>query len=228
MSHAEKLEANGPQALAFRMAGYIADPNYIASYVAREYGKHRAPTVEQCKAYRETHERRKAEFRRLSERCDLAERQRQEAAENREKMRRAARAAEQARIDAKRAEMAAADAQAAREALSGFMSLSNRIVAAVAFAFAMPVSYMTSPSRARRAVLARFVAIRLLRDQMDDKGRHRFSTPQIGRMVGRSDHSTVLHALHNFDKQMAASPSSLAIYTRLSSYLTERQMDKAA
>lgn len=56
MSHAEKLEADGPQALAFRMAGYIADkPDSLAVRIVRHLGDVECATNRQIQHACEAH-----------------------------------------------------------------------------------------------------------------------------------------------------------------------------
>lgn len=93
--------------------------------------------------------------------------------------------------------------------------LGKRIVHATAAAFEMTVAEMTGRSRCRRYVLARAVAVRLLRDQLRENGEHRFSFPQIARLIGRDDHSTAYHAWNEFDVYCRINPEIREVYDTL-------------
>jgi len=64
----------------------------------------------------------------------------------------------------------------------------ERVLRAVAEEFQVPVDKMRSRLRAKNVLLARQVAMYLLREDL------RLSFPQIGRLFGGKDHSTVTHA----------------------------------
>lgn len=51
---------NGPVAWAYRLAGYLQDPAYIAAMTRREYG--RAPSIDEIKAMQDDHRRRRENF----------------------------------------------------------------------------------------------------------------------------------------------------------------------
>lgn len=87
-------------------------------------------------------------------------------------------------------------------------------ISLVAARFELRPDEVTSPRRHRKYLLARSVAIRLLRDRKWSTGHHRYSTTQIGRFFGR-DHSTVCHSLDTFDKRMEYHPEAHAIYLAL-------------
>ena len=89
------------------------------------------------------------------------------------------------------------------------------IIARTAEAFSIPVDQMTSKSRQREAVMARRVAIRLLRDRLREDGKPRLSLPTIARYLCR-DHSTICYALDNFEDTYKRVPEVAAIYDRLS------------
>lgn len=64
----------------------------------------------------------------------------------------------------------------------------ERVLRAVSEEFQVPVDKMRSRLRAKNVLLARQVAMYLLREDL------RLSYPQIGRFFGGKDHSTVMHA----------------------------------
>lgn len=90
----------------------------------------------------------------------------------------------------------------------------HRIIGEVARAFGMTPDQLKSPDRRRPYVVARGVAIRILRDCRRD-GVYSYSTPQIASYVGRRDHTTVLHALDNFPIWMRYDPDARDIYETL-------------
>lgn len=67
----------------------------------------------------------------------------------------------------------------------------REILAAVACCHGLAVSDLTGPSRRPHVVAARQEAMRRLRAE----AWRRFSMPEIGRMLGGRDHTTVLHGL---------------------------------
>jgi hypothetical protein len=90
----------------------------------------------------------------------------------------------------------------------------KEIVKAVADAFELTPSQMVSTSRSTETVLARHVAIRLLRDRRWRNGEYRYSTVRIGKLVNR-DHSSILNALQTFDAKAAKYPEVREIYDGL-------------
>lgn len=201
----ETSEADTPLALAFRMAGYIKDARYIAAYVAQEYGPAHAPSVARVMEMQAQHER---PFRkRQNEVARERERERQRAAAQAE------REAEQEAELAARIEQQRKDAEALEAALAGFNSKQAGIVSAVAFAFAITPATLVGKSRKKRHVRARQVAIRLLRDRQIKVGK--LSLPNIGKLIGGRDHSTIKHSLDTFDVMARHHPEVAAIYERL-------------
>lgn len=205
----ERWESTGPTALAARMATYVSDTRYIRAYVAREYGEHRAPPLATIERLRQNHLRRtKPRVSYEHRRMDEADKRRKERAEEAER-----RAIEEAERNAARLAKQQADAQAALDALEGHKSPSKQIIAAVAFAFALPPWVVASGSRKRRHVLARKTAIRLMRDRQIKTGK--LSLVTIGQALGGRDHSTVKHALDTFDEELRREPLVREIYDRL-------------
>lgn len=89
------------------------------------------------------------------------------------------------------------------------------IVERVAEAFDISADEVLSKSRARPAIHARSVIIRLIRNRKWESGEHKHSTTTIGRFVNR-DHSTVCHSLDHFDTYCKHFPEVGEIYARLS------------
>ena len=73
---------------------------------------------------------------------------------------------------------------------TGQRSRANRIVAAVAETWGVTPYNLASPSRQKRYCQPRFACYWLLSCRL------RLSSNQIGRMLGRRDHTSVLHGLH--------------------------------
>ena len=73
------------------------------------------------------------------------------------------------------------------------------LIETVADWFGMEPSVITGTSRQSYAVSARAVAARLIREVKWENGSTRFSYPQIGKMLGNRDHSTIIAAVQNFD-----------------------------
>ena len=74
------------------------------------------------------------------------------------------------------------------------------IIALVAAHFGVPVRCLTGAIRAQRYTRPRFIAMALIRDYLG------YSTPQIGRLFGNRDHTTVLAALTRAAELVAADP----------------------
>lgn len=91
----------------------------------------------------------------------------------------------------------------------------KRIIRMTAEAFGISIADMTSPSRKRPFVLARIVAARLLRNETWEDGRTRFSLPQIAKMLGRHDHSTIHYSLEMFGPYRRQNPEMKARYNLL-------------
>lgn len=90
----------------------------------------------------------------------------------------------------------------------------RRIVSEVARAFGMTPERLRSQSRQRDCVVARGIAVRILRDSRRGDN-FRYSTPQIAKIIGRKDHTTVLHALDNFSIWMDYEPDAREVYENL-------------
>lgn len=81
----------------------------------------------------------------------------------------------------------------------------DRVIAAVALAFSVPVEALQGRSRARRLVQARCLASWLLRHRVPRSGIQR-SYPVIGRLLGGADHSTVIHRLNRAEGWAQSDP----------------------
>ena len=73
------------------------------------------------------------------------------------------------------------------------------ILAAVAESCEISIDELTGKGRSRCFVVPRFLAARLLFDVKRRDGVRRFSYPQIGAFLGGRDHTTVIHAIRQFD-----------------------------
>jgi chromosomal replication initiation ATPase DnaA len=95
-----------------------------------------------------------------------------------------------ARVDDRRRTMAreAARQKLALDRLKAGEANAPLVVAAVAYAHAVPVEAICGPSRERVVVAARQHAFTVLRDRLN------MSFPEIGRYMGR-DHSTCVHGV---------------------------------
>ena len=72
----------------------------------------------------------------------------------------------------------------------------HMILEATAASYGFPIDAITGPSRTRPLVTARQVAMYLTRELTE------FSYPEIGRIFGNRDHTTVIHAVEKITKQM--------------------------
>jgi hypothetical protein len=94
-------------------------------------------------------------------------------------------------------------------------ALGKGIVSSVAAEFELTHEELVSRRRSQTFINARAVATRLLRDQQWNAGTPRFSTTQIGRMLGGRDHSTVCHSLAHFEMYCQVDPAVREIYDSL-------------
>lgn len=78
------------------------------------------------------------------------------------------------------------------------------IIALVAESFGLPARSLTGSSQTRQITRPRFLAMALVRDVLD------YSTPQIGRVFGGRDHTTVLHAIKRAAELVADDPAIAA------------------
>lgn len=83
------------------------------------------------------------------------------------------------------------------------ISVAPGILQATADDHGLSVRDLTSAARNRNIVFARFDAMSRLRSVMTSTGHHRFSTSQIGKMLGGRDHTTVLSGLRRWDAFVA-------------------------
>lgn len=200
---------NGPAQYARRLTTYIADPARVRSLTMREYGEDRTPSLATIAEMRAKHERRHRP-RSLDLQCEL------EALEQRAQTRaevKVEREAKEAAELAARREQQVRDAEAVMRALGGYASKAGRIVGAVSHAFGVSPADIVGKSRLRKHVVPRKVAVRLLRDRQIITGK--LSLPDIGRIVGDRDHSTIKHSLDTFDTEMRDNPAAFAIYNRI-------------
>lgn len=79
----------------------------------------------------------------------------------------------------------------------------REILQMVAEANHVTVDDLTGQRRAREFSWPRQEAMWLLRQQRRPNGAHRFSLPQIGRMLGGRDHTTVLHGVRRHEQRLA-------------------------
>lgn len=184
------------------MAGYIRDPEYIRALVQREYGAHRAPPLDTIKLMQADHQYLRAKFR--DQYGDAPEN------DNLPEWRPVS------LVTAPKPEPVLFEAMPKPEQLETVELLpSRRIIKGTAAAFKMSVADLLGKDRHKRFVVARAVAIRLLREQTWSDGTLRFSYPQIGRMMGGRDHSTVIHAINNFELYCRLHPEAKAAYDTL-------------
>lgn len=217
MSHAEKLEADGPAApgsrtLAKRMASYIEDARYIAGYVRQQYHPLKTPSIEDIRAMQEWHRRQKDEFRRVSEaKCGYNAEN-----DNGEAFKPAAVGA--ARPQPKRCKPIKLEAVPVT-LVKRPVGVAKRILLLVATEFGLTIDELRSDSRLRKIVAPRYLAMKLLADQLDDEGKRRFTYQQIAHLVGKSDHSTVTNGIDLFDVRAKQYPALAEAYERITEAL---------
>jgi hypothetical protein len=85
----------------------------------------------------------------------------------------------------------------------------------VILAFDITGEELTSKARSKRFVIARAVACRLVRSILNANGGHIYSLPRIGLYLGGRDHSTVCHAIAQFDTYRKQYPEVAEVYEKL-------------
>lgn len=88
------------------------------------------------------------------------------------------------------------------------------VIDAAAEAFGLEPEQLLGRGKRRAVLMARAVAIRLIRDRTWENGEPRHSTPTIGGYFGR-DHSTVCWALEHFETYCRQFPAVGEIYEKL-------------
>jgi len=88
------------------------------------------------------------------------------------------------------------------------------IIEQVAEVFEVHPEEMRGQNKARELVLARAVAIRIIRERTWETGEPKHSLPTIGRYF-RRDHSTIAHALAHFDEYSRVHPEIQEVYESL-------------
>jgi hypothetical protein len=214
-----------PENYAKRIARHISDPSTIWARTADQFGRHRAPSLEQCREWRAKHERKCVpakprpfpcghprdpmniiEYSDSKEKCLACYNAK---ATEREAVLRAARErkhklAEEARIAALRAAMAAQ--RACIEPIENHAS-GMEVLAGAAKAFQITLGELLGEARSPLYVSARAVAARLLQDGGA-------SFPMIGRRMNR-DHSSIVNLLAKWDQRVAKYPYMLTVYEAL-------------
>lgn len=80
------------------------------------------------------------------------------------------------------------------------------IVRDVAMAFDVTPAELRLPDRRRRIAFARFAAYRFMREEA------KLSLPQIGRMLGHRDHTSIMHGLSRATHLLACDAEFAARY----------------
>lgn len=91
----------------------------------------------------------------------------------------------------------------------GYITPGEDIIRRTAAAFGLTVADLRSPSRRREHTEPRFAAYWLLRKHPTAAGLRR-SFPEIGRMLGGKDHSSVMHGIERAEDIMARCPDYAA------------------
>lgn len=93
--------------------------------------------------------------------------------------------------------------------------LGYRIIHSVAQAYGMTIDEFVSARRTRRHACARYVAAKILREQRRADGTYRYSYPQIGKMLGGRDHTTIIYGMDVFDTYLRNFPMMARVYNDL-------------
>ena len=200
-------EADSPTGLAFRMAGYVADAEYIRSMVLRDHT--RAPsvaTIKEMQAYRlkqrEVPDERSSKYKGQADN-GAHFRVRGIVQEEKPKPKPVAKQLVPAKVAAK--------------AKKPLIRIGNgrAIMLAVCDAFGITMANLFGPDRNPTFVSARVVIAMLLRDLMNKDGNPHYTYLMIGNMLGGRDHSTIRDYCDNFQKRARKYPDMLTVYNAM-------------
>lgn len=200
-------ESDGARGLAYRMAGYIKDADYIWRMVKREYGPRYLPSIETIRAMQADHQRKRDVFRAVSESLGGAGGYNPDN-DNGEDWR----PRPLFKVNTPRPRPAPLKPPEPIRPTQLAAARHEVILITVAQAFGMTRAGLCLRSRRRRNVTARSVAARLLRNEKWQNGGFRYSATQIARMLGMNDHSSVFHLLDVFGPYRRKYPEMKAAY----------------
>lgn len=205
---------DGPKALAWRMAGYNRDANYIRAMVMRDHGT--APTTSEIKSMIETQIKRREKFKRLSDERVTGQRNFNDNGDEYQvryigpgrNFRRYKRSdGGFSNVEVKHKEVIAdGDIPPLTEPFTA-----KALIKQVGRGFRMTYHDVVGPSRFRENVCARAVVAKLLYERNSAV----YSFPRIARELGRSDQSTIGHLLRTFDKRCQQYPAMYKVYKAL-------------
>lgn len=217
----ETAECGGPVQYAERLATYIGDPSRIRSLTVREYGDKRAPSLKRCAELRALYLRRREAFKALSE----GPVDKFDPDNDNGEVFKVASLIPQERPPRYRCGKLIDLVKVEIEPLPRLpdeipVPLGARIVALSAAQFNLTPAAIRSSSRLKNIVAARHVAVRVLRDQIED-GQHRFSLKQIAILVGRGCHTSIVDALKRYDAKAKIYPAMQEARERVGAMLDE-------
>lgn len=202
-------EADSPTGLAFRMAGYQRDAEYIRSMVLRDFG--RAPSVASIKDMQDyRRKQREVPDERSSKYKGQADNGAHFQVRGIVPKQRPAPAPEPAPKPVDLSKVAA-NAKAKRVRIANERGL----IEAVAVSFGITVANIFGPDRNPTFVSARCVAAMLLRDQKNDFGQPAYSYPMIGHLLGGRDHSSIRTYCKTFYGRARKYPDMLTVYNAM-------------
>lgn len=198
-----EYEADSPRGLAWRMASYQKDPNYIRAMVLRDYG--RSPTVGVIEGMIAAHKRTREAF--ANDHITAGAHYNPEN-DNGEAWR--------PRGLVKPPVLPVGNKVDTEKARGlGCGPTTRAVNEAVAEVFGIDPGEITGPSRNSYVVSARFVALRLLSEIKKEDGTPRFSTCHLGHLFGGRCGSTIRHALGTFNDRARAYPEMMEAYDAL-------------
>lgn len=215
MPREQSYYADSPKGLAYRMAGYQRDAEYIRNMVLRDYG--RAPSVATIKEMQKHHQKQKEAFNRslyvdgnfspktpLGRHFQVAGLVKQDAPA----------AAKPKPVVAVVEPVAKAKPPKPKTIWpSWYIPPSLRrhpsfeLIEKVAADFGVTVGDIKGQTRRAIVVTARRVICKILRDRG-------ISLPVIGKLLGGRDHSTIMHAVSQFDNQADTDIVMMDVYMR--------------
>lgn len=207
---ADLWASDSAKGLAFRMASYNKDADYIHGMVTREYGGGKLPTLRTIQAFINEHERSKQHAKKVAEkRGEPNELDGIDFEVGRFDLPLPRKVRDYRRWDGGISRVAIAEVEAEGKAMPVEGPFTGKALAtSVARAFGLSYKDITGPSRAVKNVCARAVIAKLLRE----RNREVYSYPRIAKEIGRRDHSTIHNLLGIWPERCKRYPAMREVY----------------
>ena len=207
------LDHCGPSGYAQHLASYIRDPSKIRALTLLEYD--RAPSVEQCQAFRRKHETQYVKGAGREAKIDLFRCGHTRDYSNvrtdcngRESCVTCHAAAQDKSERTRRIREAKAPFEIVLPTVKTLPRFPGELIGLVARSFGLTVEQMLSPARVRQLVAARSVVAKVLHERG-------YSYPRISKLLGKSCHSSAINMVRTFDARATRFPDMARVYEAL-------------